>query len=283
MVSVTTMDRPVQQMTMSEYADLQARFGVKILQRDGHYWRKVRPFFYRPLLPVEAFHSAGMQRPVAWPRGFQYVVAEGEPSNSTMNFIMLDEPQSYSLEGLLHKRRQLIKRAAQDFQIRPLVDPKELKEHGHRVYRSFYERTRYPYKSDRQDKAVFDQWIDTLFSTPKTILLGGYGPEGLGAISTSYWVNRTLIYSTLICESGALKKNLGELMFHEVRMLAAREPNIGQILVRPYQGGNSLDNYYLLRGCRLARMPARLEMSSPILSIIRWAMPRQYELLLGDD
>src|SRR5207253_1903171 len=101
----------------------------------------------------------------------------GERANSTMNFIMLDQPQTYSLDSLLHKRRQMVRRAAQDFHVKPLVDPAELKAHGHRVYLSFYERTRYHYKSDRQNKAVFDRWVDTLFSTPKTILLGGYGPD----------------------------------------------------------------------------------------------------------
>jgi hypothetical protein len=277
------MDRPLLQMTLAEYAELQTRFGAKILCRNGRFWREVRPFFFRPLLPVEAYEASAIQRPVAWPSGFQYVVTPGARTNSTMNFVMADSPQGYSLDTLSHKRRQLIKRAARDFEVRPLRDPGELKRLGHKVYLSFYGRTRYPYKSDRQDKAVFDRWVDTLFSTPKPILLGGFGRDGLGAISTSYWINHTWVYSTLICETAALKKNLGELMFHEIRQLAARESLIKEIFVRPYQGGNSLDDYYLLRGCRLARMPARLELSSPILSVIRWALPRQYELLLGED
>ena len=277
------MDRPLQQMTLGEYAEFQVRFGVKIVHCDGGFWRQVRPFFYRPLLPVELLQAPAVSRPVGWPGGFQYIVAQGSPANSTMNFVMVDDPQNYSLEGLSHKRRQLIKRSAQDFEVRPVDNPKELKESGHPVYLSFFERTRYAYKSDRQTKVVFDRWVDTLFSTPKTILLGGYGPDGLRAISTSSWVNHTLVYSTLICETAALKKNLGELMFHEVRRRAARQPLIKQIFVRPYQGGNSLDEYYLFRGCRLARMPARLEMSTAILNMIRWTMPRQYKLLIGED
>src|SRR5947208_2448769 len=111
------MDAPTQQMSLRDYAQVQARFGVKVLERDGYFWRKVRPFFYRPLLPVEAHEVPSGQRPVAWPSGFQYAVAEGQRANSAMNFIMLDEPQAYSLEGLPHKRRQMIKRAAQDFHV----------------------------------------------------------------------------------------------------------------------------------------------------------------------
>jgi hypothetical protein len=277
------MDRPIQQMSLSDYAELQTRFGVKVIGHNGQFWRQVRPFFYRPLLPVESFQETVVQPPAAWPSGYQYVVANGQPANSTMNFLMLEDLAGYSLGSLTHKRRQLIKRAAQQFQVRPLRDPRELKAQGHGVYLSFYNRTRYPYKADRQDKAVFEQWVDTLFSSPKTILLGGYGPEGLASISTSYWVNHTLVYSMLLCETAALKKNLGELMFHELRVLAAQHPGIKEVFVRSYQGGNTLDQYYLHRDCRLVRKPARLEISSPIQTLIRWIMPRKYELLCGDD
>ena len=277
------MDLPIQPMSLSAYAQQQGRLGAKVIHRHGVYWRRVRPFFYRPLLPVLEFSTPVVQTPVAWPGGFQYVVAEGLQANSTMNFLMLDELNNYSLESLTHKRRQLIKRAAQQFQVRSLQDPESLKAQGHSVYLSFYQRTRYTYKQDRISYKVFCRWIDTLFSRPETILLGGYGPNGLAAISTSYWVDHTLVYSTLICESDALHKNLGELMFHEVRQLAANHSGIRQIYVRNYHGGNSLDQYYLYRGCQLVRKPARLEIPRPFHALLRWILPRKYELLLGND
>ena len=277
------MEIPIQQMSLPEYAELQSRLGAKILCRDGHYWRKVRPFFYRPLLPVECHEESAVRPPVAWPSGYQYVVANGQRANSTMNFLMLDDLRGYSFGSLTHKRRNLIKRTALKFQVRLLKDPQELSEHGHKVYLSFYERTRYHYKSDRRDPAVFRNWVDTLFSSPKTILLGGYGPDGLAAISIGYWVNLTLIHASLMCESGSIRGNLVELMFHEIRLMAAQQPGIKEILVRSYQGGNTLDQYYMHRGCRLVKMPARLEVSAPIQTLFRWMMPRKYEHLRGDD
>ncbi len=272
-------------MSLSEYAEQQIRLGTKVLFHNGIYWRKVRPFFYRPLLPVEGYVASTIDAPVGWPSGFQYALADGvgQQANSTMNFIMLDELHSYSLESLNHKRRQLIKRAAQQFQVRPLQNSMELKTQGHRVYLSFYHRTRYTYKQDRLRHDMFGDWIDTLFSSPKTILIGGYGPNGLAAVSSSYWVNHTLVYSTLICESEAMHRNLGELMFHEIRMLAARNSGIREIYVRNYHGCNSLDQYYIYRGCRLVRKPARLEIPPTIQTMIRCIMPHKYRLLLGED
>ncbi len=274
------MDLSIQPMSLSDYADHQRRLGAAVICRNGVFWRKVRPFFYRPLLPVESYAESAVQTPFAWPGGFQYVVEDGLEANSTMNFVMLDDLQRYSIGSLKHKHRWLIKRAAQDFEVRPLRDPDELKAQGHRVYLSFYERTRYAYREDRISYPAFCQWIDTLFSSPETILIGGYGPNGLAAILTSYWVNNTLIYSTLICESEALHRNLGELMFHEIRQLAVQHSGIRQMYVRNYHG-NSLDHYYLYRGCQLVRRPARLEIPQPCESMLRWISPDRYARLLG--
>jgi hypothetical protein len=78
-----------------------------------------------------------------------------------------------------------------------------------------------------------------------------------------------------------LRKNVGELLFHELRMLAAGEMGIRDIFVRPYQGGNSLDQYYLLRDCKLVRKPAFLEMPSVTRSLLRRLMPQKYAQLCG--
>lgn len=277
------MELSIQSMSLSEYADLHTRLGAKLICHNGVYWRRVRPFFYRPLLPVEAIQSVSAISPVRWPSGFQYVVADSAQANSTMNFLMLYDLKSYTLAEVSHKRRQLINRAARQFQVRLIHDPKELQEQGHPIYLSFFERTHYPYKSDRRNKAAFDQWISTLFSHPKTIFLGGFGPNGMGAFLVSYCVNQTLVCSTLVCETEALHSKLGELMLHGVRQLAAQLPGIKEIYVRSYQGGNSLDQYYLLRGCQLVRKPARMVIHSPIHIFLRKFMPRKYDLLCGAD
>lgn len=200
-----------------------------------------------------------------------------------MNFLMLDDLSTYTLNSVERKRRHLLRRAAQHFQFRPITDPQELKNCGHRVYLSFYERTQYDYKSDRRDKTVFDRWVDSLFFNPKTIICGGYGPNGLSAIATGYWVNETLIHSTLMCDTESLRMNLVDFMFHEIRLMVAQEPRIRQIFVRTYQGGNSLDQYYLHRDCRLVKMPARLDMPTSIQFAIRQFMPHYYKLLCGND
>jgi hypothetical protein len=272
----------IKAMTIVQYAEMQRMSGAAVILRHGTYWRRVRPFFYRPILPLEAHRADGQPRPFPWPNGYQHVVTAGEPSNSTLNFIVLDNLQSYSLGTLSHRRRHLITHAGQSFEVRPITASGELKQQGHRVYLSFFRRTKYSYKSERQQKVIFDQWADALFRHPAMLVLGGYGGDGLVAISTSCLVNTTLVYSTLICETAAMKKNVGEVMFHELRRIAANQPEISRIYVRNYQGGGSHDQYYLMRGCRLERIPALLDLPTPARTLIPRFLPKQYARLCGE-
>jgi hypothetical protein len=275
------MDFPLQPMSQEEFATLAREFGAKVVRRNGIFWRRIRPGFYRPILPVQELSEAAVRKPFNWPCGYQHALPGEGRANSVMNFIVSDGLGEYSVADLGRRRRQLLRRAARQFQVKPLRDLREFKEQGFRAYRSFYDRTRYAYGTERKNEAAFHQWAETVFRHPQVILLGGYGPDGLVGVSRSYWVDRTLIYATLFCETNALKQNLGELMFHELRMLAAQTPQIKEIFVRNYQGGNSLDHYYLLRGCRIVTKPARMEVPALIRTAIKWFLPRQYALLRG--
>jgi len=275
------MGFPLQQMSIQEHAELEIQFGTPLIHRHGRYWRRVRPFFYRPLHGVEPIAEAVVRSPCAWPGSFQYAVADAQRANSTINFIMLDQLQTYSLESLGHRRRNLIRQAARHFHVRRLDDLDELKNQGYLAYRSFYERTRYSYRSDRLVKEKFDEWAETLFRHPKAILLGGFGPAGLVAVSCSYWIKNTLNYATFYAETGCLRQNIGEVMLHELRLIAAGEPGIREILIRPYRGGESMDQYYLLRGAKIVRKPARLELNRFSLALLRRLKPAEYALLTG--
>lgn len=270
-------------MTLAEYAQLTSALGSKIVCRDNLFWRQVRPFFYRPLLPLEPFDPEAIVPPCRWPGGYQYVVRDPRSANSTMNFLAYDAPHSYSLENLGHNRRRLIKNAAKSFQIRPIVDFGELKTHGHRAYLSFFHRTKYAYKSERATRAGFDRWVDTIADFPKAIVLGGYGRAGLTAVSVSYWLLDTLWYATLFSETASMKEGVCELMLHELRQIVAAEPGISRLIARPYRGGNSLDRYYMTRGCKIIRFPARFEISPPFKFFMERLLPGRYAAICGNE
>ena len=275
------MELKLQPMTSAEYAAVERGLGAKISERNGIFWRQVRPFFFRPVLPTQEFSAPEVSLPFGWPNGFQHALPVGATANSQMNFLMLDGLRDYSSEQLGRRRKQLVRSASQLFQVRPLRDLREFQEQGFKAYRSFYNRTGYTHRADRKDEKSFHEWAEKVFSNPKVILLGGYGADGLVGVSRSYLVGATLVYATLFCETESLKKNLGELMFHELRMLAAGDPRIAEIFVRHYQNGNSLDQFYLLRGCKLVSKPARLMLPTGIGAGLKFFLPRQHAVLIG--
>lgn len=269
-----------QQMTPREFAELQTRLGTRVVHSNGWFWRQVRPFFYRPLVPLEEIGNGDVPPPSVWAAGYQYIVVDEHDANSHMAFVV-DDPGPYSLDSVGHKRRNLIKRAAQRFRLRQIDDLQQLKDQGYEVYMSFHRRTQYAYMSQRTKKPIFDRWAETLFGNGQAIILGAFAESRLFAVSCAYWVGSTLINATVFSETGAMKRDVGELLLHELRQIATAEPRIRQVLLRTYKGGDSQDQYYLCRGARVIRKPARLQMSKPLHPLLRWCLPRQYELLVG--
>lgn len=269
-------------MTPDEYAALQLALGAKLVKAGNVWWRRIRPMFYRPLLYYEPLEGNCILPPIGWLGAYQYAVPNAAISNSTLDFLVLDGLPSYDIAQLEKRKRWLIRQAAKTFSIRPISEASELKHSGHPVYVSFYERTRYTYMERRCRKPVFDRWAETIFEVGKPLVLGGYENGNLKGVSVSYRVRDTLIYSTVFVETGALKRNLGDLMFHEFRVRAAQETEIRRVILRPYHGGNSLDSYYLFRGAKLVRQPARVNAAPFLLTVLKMFFPRHHAALMGD-
>lgn len=277
------MPFPIRPVSLKDYVWVQSRQGAAVQKAGSVYWRRVRPFLYRPLLTFEPIVPAEARNPRAWPVAYQYATRSAAEANSHLNFLVYDELRGYALDTVSHNRRRLIKAAAKHFTIRPITDVKELQDQGHRVYLSFYDRTRYEFKSDRTRPEQFRDWAADICASPASFVLGAYGAQGLAAVSVSFWVDgtQTLLYSTLFAETEAQSKGVCELMLHELRLSAAQEPGIDCILLRPYQGGTSHDQYYLLRGAALRRQPARLRINRGLDRLLKWLVPAQHARLYG--
>src|SRR5262245_43614943 len=128
------MSFPIQPTLLSDYARLQATQGAKLITKGGIIWRQVRPMLYRPLFEFEALDSAVVEPPCSRLGAYQHVVPGSGQWNSRMNYLICDDLRSYSLEGVSHNRRRLIKNAAKFFQVRPVATARELRDKGHQVY-----------------------------------------------------------------------------------------------------------------------------------------------------
>jgi hypothetical protein len=267
-------------MTLAEYARLEEAAGARLVERGGVFWRRVRPFFYRPLLLSEPVDERTLLAPCRWPGGFQHVVCDPAHANSTMNFLVYHQTGDYDLQNISHEHRRVIKKAARRFQVRLVESLPELVEQGHRAYLSFYQRTGYGYLADRKNKASFAAWAERLMRS-KAIVLGAYGDEGLTAVSVSYWIADTLEYASLFADTASLKQGVCEVLLHELRRAVGQQPMICHIVARNYQGGIGLDQYYLLRGAQIVRKPARFVVNAAARVTLRTFFPRAYAGLSG--
>jgi len=270
-------------MTIREYVDIQRALGEKIVDLNNVYWRRIWPFFYRPILPFIEYSPESVNIPRAsFLGGVQHAVFPPEIANSYMNFLMFDDLQGYSSNSLQYNCRRQIKLASKQFLIRPIYEVDELKDKGHKLYLEFYERTNYSYKSKRQKQNHFFAWADTLFRFSKTIMLGGYNNNELSAIGICYLVDDILIYATFFCSNKALSLHVSDLMLHSIRELAAESQNIRYIFTGMYEPKKGTVAFYLFRGCKIIRKPSLYRINWLALFLLRILMPKQYQRLCGN-
>lgn len=270
-------------MTVDEFAAFERILDPSVVKIKTRYWRRVRPFFYRPILPYQPYEPNRAIAPApARLGGCQYVVPSPELANSRMDLLMFNQAGTYSLESLDYNRKRQVKLAAKQLDIRPVADAREFKTSGHQAYLSFFERTRYDFGAERTNQGFFARWVDQLHQIPKLIILGCYHNNQLGAVSISQVIENTLLYSTFFCHADCLRLYASDLMLHHVREAAARSGQISQIFAGVYKGGNGLDDFYLLRGCDIVRAPARLQLNPLAAFILRRFLRHYYTRMCGE-
>jgi hypothetical protein len=104
-----------------------------------------------------------------------------------------DDLQNYSFDNLSNKRRRITKQGIENFELRVFADPEEFVGSAYDVYLSFYNRTRYYYKSERVDREVFAKCGRKLFDNPKILKIGAYHGKRLCAVEVSHWVDKVII------------------------------------------------------------------------------------------
>lgn len=276
------MDFRIEQMSVPEYARIQALQGRKTVQVGSTYWIEIRPRFYRPVLAYASLESQQVSPPCRGFGGYQYAVLDEEKANSAISFRVFDDCSSYSLASQGREFRRMVRSATKVFNVRPIRSSEELGEMGHKIYLSFYQRTHYGYMSGRIQRAVFDRWIHSLFACSKTIVLGAFAERELKSLTVCYWIDDLLLYSTSFSDSDSLKLHVSDVMLNAVREIAGAHPGVRKILAGMYGGGSGTDRFDLLRGGKIERRPARFVIQPALgAPVLKTFWPSQYRKLIG--
>lgn len=278
-------------MGIDDLARLEIRNGARLTRVGNRWWRMVRPCFYRPLFPFEEIPSV---TPLRYPMaskigGVQHLVPAGTPANSYMNFLLSDQPQSYSRDALGKTFRYQLRKAESRFAVRPITCASEFAIKGYPVYAEFLNRTGFSYRTDRIRYANFQAWAETLLRFP-VLVLGAYRydqrsslqGDGLVAISVSYAVEDVVFYATFFAEDTAMRAHVSDLMLNSVRESAAALPQAKYFYASMATGGGH-DTFYLLRGLKLQKRPSVLRANGVSLFLLRNFAANRYSRLLGTD
>ncbi len=268
-------------MSADDYAAFQRTQHGTIVRMGDVLWKRVRPFFYRPLLVFDELDPRSVQVPGgAILGGYQFAVSASQPSNSFLNFRVFADIRDYSPERLDKNPRRQIKLAAKRLTLRVITEPGEFKVQAYPVYLSFYARTHYPFMVERRKRASFEKWSDDLFRFPGNLVLGAYHGDRLGAVGVTQLINDTVLYSTFFSDDKSLKLHAADLILHAVRT-AARAHNVRQIYAGMQADGAGVDRFYLLRGGQVVRKPAWLKLNAVSGFFLRNCLPGTYARLCG--
>ncbi len=276
-------DWQLQPMSPTEHAAYERATGAVIAEAGGVFWRRVRPFFYRPLLPFLPLDISTVQPPLAahW-GGWQCVVTDPRGANSSVAFLMFQNSETYCLGVLGKKRRWETRTAMRFFSVRPLARAEELFP-AHEFFVEFQRRTGYRYRDDRVDPQRFTVWAGDVFRHPKVMVLGAFDGPCLQAVGIVHRVGDTMIYSTFFAGGEALRRHVASLMLHVVRSLAAAQPDVRLIYVgmKKWGGDASVDDFYLQRGAEVVTRPAYASVHPVIGWCLRRFRPDLMQRILG--
>ena len=276
--------QPVPEMTLDEVASYERGNRERIVFRNGIYWRQIRPFFYQPLFAFQEYGTGKVRAPFQSSfGGFQHALSSTTGSNTRLRFVVFDQPSQYGLEDLDGNRKRQVRLATKQFAVRPIADPKFFCEHGYPVYLQFYERSRYGYLSERQTRKGFDRWTQHVFQQRKLLVLGAFADSTLRAVSINYVSAESWFYASFFSDLESRTQFVSDLMLHEVRQRAARQPGVERIVAGRYKGGTGQDRFYLLRGAKLWEKPAILRVNPIANLLLRCLSPRRYRALWGKD
>jgi hypothetical protein len=271
-----------EKMTIDEYAELEERNGAKLSKVNDIWWREVRPFFYRPLFPFTRIAPQSMKPPPASVLvGYQHLVSDPAYANSHMNLMVFDEIDRYTINAHKSDRRKWIKKGRRNFLIEQVRDLHEFINSGFRVYKSFYARTHYKWNAERRECDGFAKWAKSLFDSQKVLILGAYLEGMLSAVAVSYLVENIIIFATYFAETGSLKANVSDIMWHHVREMASQCQGATLMSLGLFIGREGLDYFKLSRGAKVIAEPAYYYINPILLFLMKHLKRKDYEKLVG--
>ncbi|MCS7089707.1 MAG: hypothetical protein RMN51_01670 [Verrucomicrobiota bacterium] len=265
-------------ISRAEYAELESRLGARVLWRDGIAWRRVKPFFWRPVFPYEVIlPGAAVKPPFGKCSIYQHLVESAAVANTWVRYVVFRDVREYDIAQLGRSHRKHLQKGLEHFEIRPIEDYTRFVEEAWPVYVDFYLRTRYEYRRDRCRLGVFQKWAKPLFECPGVLVLGAFASTGLYGVDISYWVEQYVIAGPTFCRTEALPCRVSDALLHSLRETVARLNGVKAIWMGSVVRKHGINDFKLERGAVVEKMPAYCKMPSVFFKALKTLWPSVLE------
>lgn len=271
-----------QPMSIDEYADLERGCGSVILQYSSIWWRRVRPFLFRPLNPFEPTSCKAIRPRLGPLAAVQHSVEDIESANSFLNLLVFDQIQDYCIEVLRKHHRRYVREAMRnEIELKHITDSKTLSHGLHEVYLAFYKRSRYSFNKNRLELKHFNQWIDCHLNQSKAeVIVATHQNKPVGIYITCLH-DSTLVWKTAVNSPLALTLRVPDLVLHRYHEEAKKQPEIKRIFCGYFTGHSGPDTFKLRRGAKIITLPAHLRIHPCMLQFFKRICPSAYQSLVG--
>jgi hypothetical protein len=267
-----------------QYAELDIAIGEKVTRVNDTWWRQVRPYFYRPIIPFEEFDPYIIKSGFSKSAIYQHAVHNGQSSNSYLNYIFYPN-EDYSFKKLSKNNQRKIKQAVVNgLSIREIDDSQDNIKKAYFIYKEFYERTKYSYGRKRLDFEIFSKWFRTVKRKTNATILGVFLREKIMvAFEISCMVGSTVILKEAYNSEIALKMRSSDFILDFYRRVAAKRPDIKILFDGNVCKKESINNFKIERGAKIMTLKAYLHIHPLILYGIKILNKNIYIRLMGSN
>lgn len=270
----------IHNMSVEETVTADAAVESKFHRFRDHWWREVKPFFYRPVNPLAAFRRReSFPKPWAALGGYYHVVPDGEESNGALVANEISQPAAYELESLKRKRNQIL-RSLGVFRVQPVACLEDLLTGGYDTYLDWERRTE-GVRTKRSSPEVFQRWIKKVFAHPYCLLLGAYAGDRLVGFMTAYATEGIAHCSKIFSHSEFHAQTPSSAMLYSFVRIAANNPEIRRVW-HGLRGLNpSLERYKAVMGFQHVSYPVYVHVRTGLRPLAKFAFPQEYRRLYG--
>ena len=270
-----------QMMTMDEYAALEKVTDSSIHSRNGVWWRRVRPFYYRSLLPFVPQKETLFLKKGSSLNVYQYPIAFEENADSYFNIVIYFKHDNYRLEDQVKSFRRAVKKAKKaELETRVITDGAAFAEQAHSVYLDSYKRTGFIFRKKWLDPLEFSNYAHALFKHKKLKVLGIYREKQLLSVELSALVDDVVVLKSAVNSDEALKYNASDLVLDYYWTQSSGRSDI-RYLYDGYWSTPGINRFKLKRGAEAIAVPAKLTAKPWMMSSLRLASSNTYKRLKG--